>query len=79
MGQSYRDLIAWQKAIQLVVTIYRETKSFPHDEIYGLTAQLRRAAVSIPSSIAEGQARKSDGEFARFLHIAIGSLAEAET
>ena len=57
MGQSYKDLIAWQKAMGLVTEIYRVTQSFPREEIYGLTSQLRRAAVSVPSNIAEGQAR----------------------
>jgi four helix bundle protein len=79
MGKSYRDLIAWQKGIELVAAIYRETKAFPPDEIFGLTSQLRRASVSIPSNIAEGQARKSTGEFKHFLHLALGSLAEVET
>jgi len=79
MGQSYRDLIAWQKAMQLVTDIYRETKSFPIEERYGLTNQLRKAAVSVPSNIAEGQARFSPREFHRFLSIARGSLVEVET
>lgn len=79
MGQSYRDLIAWQKGIALVATIYRITQNFPKDELYGLTSQLRRAAVSIPSNIAEGQGRKSNPEFRHFLHNAAGSLMEVET
>jgi len=79
MGQSYRDLVAWQKAMQLVTDIYRETKTFPLEERYGLTNQLRRAAVSVPSNIAEGQARFSAREFHRFLSIARGSLVEIET
>ena len=79
MGQSYRDLIAWQKGIELVATIYRVTQLFPKEELYGLTAQLRRAAVSIPSNIAEGQGRKSKPEFRHFLHNAAGSLMELET
>jgi four helix bundle protein len=57
MGQSYRDLVAWQKAMNFVMEVYRITKSFPRDEVYGLASQLRRAAVAIPTNIAEGQAR----------------------
>src|SRR4051794_13139126 len=79
MGSSYRDLIAWQKAIQLVLKIYHLTQTFPPDEKYGLISQLRRAAVSVPSNIAEGQGRKSSREFRHFLHNAIGSLMEIET
>lgn len=77
--QSYRDLVAWQKAIELAKTIYRVTEPFPRAETYGLTAQLRRAAVSIPSNIAEGQGRQSTGEFVQFLGTARGSLFEVET
>ena len=76
---SYRDLIAWQKAIDLVTEVYRCTKGFPKDEIYGLTSQLRRAAVSVPSNIAEGQGRLSTGEFRQFLGNARGSLHELQT
>jgi four helix bundle protein len=79
MAQSFRQLIAWQKAMELVTEIYRVTKNFPRDEAYGLTSQLRRAAVSVPSNIAEGQARYSRREFYRFLTVARGSLAEIET
>ena len=79
MGQSYRDLIAWQKGIELVATIYRVTQTFPKEEVYGLTSQLRRAAVSVPSNMAEGQGRKSKAEFRHFLHNAAGSLMEVET
>ena len=79
MGQSYKDLIAWQKAMTLVTEIYRGTRSFPREEIYGLTSQLRRAAVSVPSNIAEGQARHSQKEFKLFLSHARGSLVEVET
>jgi len=79
MGQSYRDLIAWQKAMMLVTEIYRATKVFPIEERYGLSNQLRRAAVSVPSNIAEGQARFSGKEFYRFLSMARGSLVEIET
>jgi len=76
---SYRDLIAWKKGMQLVGAIYDATDSFPQHEIYGLTSQLRRAAVSIPSNIAEGQAHYTNREFVRFLRHARGSLAEIET
>jgi len=76
---SYRDLIAWKKGMQLVGAIYDATDSFPQHEIYGLTSQLRRAAVSIPSNIAEGQAHYTNREFVRFLRNARGSLAEIET
>ena len=79
MAKSYRDLIAWQKAIALVTEIYRITRQFPKEEIYGLTSQLRRAAVSIPSNIAEGQSRLSKLEFKNFLSHARGSLVEVET
>ncbi|HUK86214.1 MAG TPA: four helix bundle protein [Terriglobales bacterium] len=77
--QSYRDLVAWKKAIDLAKTIYRATEQFPRSETYGLTAQLRRAAVSIPSNIAEGQGRQSTGELVQFLGTARGSLFEVET
>ena len=79
MGESYRDLIAWRKAMQLVREIYDATRLFPRDELYGLTSQLRRAAVSVPSNIAEGQARFSPKEFCHFLSQARGSLVEIET
>src|SRR5258706_7350999 len=79
MGESYRDLIGWRKAMDLVTEIYRVTRSFPRDELYGLTNQLRRAAVSVPSNIAEGQARFSRKEFHHFLSHARGSLVEIET
>lgn len=75
----YKQLIAWQKAIALVAEIYSATRSFPRDEIYGLTSQLRRAAVSVPSNIAEGQGRATRGEFVQFLGHARGSLFEVET
>jgi four helix bundle protein len=77
--KSYKDLIVWQKAMDLVEMVYQTTKEFPRGELYGLTNQLRRAAVSIPSNIAEGHARKSTAEFRNFLSIARGSLAEVET
>ena len=77
--QSYRQLIAWQKAKTLVTYNYELTKNFPKEEIYGLTNQIRRAAVSIPSNIAEGQGRSSTKEFLHHLSIAYGSLMEVET
>jgi four helix bundle protein len=79
MVQSYRDLVAWNKAMELVTEIYRVTKKFPKEELFGLMSQLRRAAVSIPSNIAEGKGRLSKGEFRQFLGNARGSLAEVET
>ncbi len=77
--QSYRQLIAWQKAMDFVAEVYRATRTFPKKEMYGLTSQLRRAAVSIPSNIAEGQGRQTTGEFRQFLGHARGSLLETET
>jgi len=77
--KNYRELIVWQKAMDLTVRVYEITKAFPHEEIYGLTSQLRRAAVSIPSNIAEGQGRHTTADFIRFLGIAYGSLQETET
>lgn len=77
--KDYRDLIVWQKAMDLVVEVYEATKKFPKEEIYGLTSQVRRAAVSVPSNIAEGQGRRSTKEFLNRLSIAHGSLREAET
>jgi four helix bundle protein len=77
--KSYRDLIVWKKGIALAKLIYGVTKDFPPSEIYGLSNQLRRAAVSIPSNIAEGQSRRSSKEFAHFLYIALGSLSEMDT
>ena len=79
MVKSYRDLEVWRLGLDLVETIYRCTAEFPKSETYGLSAQMRRAAVSIPSNIAEGQARSSSKEFLHFLSIALGSLAELET
>lgn len=76
---SFRDLIVWQKAMTLVTDVYRLSKSFPKDEVYGLTSQLRRCAVSVPSNIAEGYARNSNGDYTRFLRVASGSLYEMET
>ena len=79
MGRSYKDLFAWQKAVELVTEVYRETAKFPRDEAFGLTSQVRRAAVSVPSNIAEGQGRLSANEFKHFLGVARGSLLEVET
>lgn len=77
--QSYRDLIVWKKAMNLVLNIYKNTHEFPKSETYGLATQLRRAAVSIPSNIAEGQARLTTAEFKQSLGHARGSLMEVET
>lgn len=77
--KSYRDLLAWQKAMDLVEAIYTITRSFPNEEIYALSSQMRRAAVSIPSNIAEGQSRRSSKEFLHHLSISNGSLSELET
>lgn len=76
---SFKDLVVWKIAIGMVKDIYELTQQFPPSEIYGLTNQIRRAAVSIPSNIAEGQGRNSIKEFRQFLAIALGSLAELET
>ena len=75
----YRELVAWQKAMDLTVAAYEGSRQFPADELYGLRSQLRRAAVSIPSNIAEGQGRGTPEEFKRFLRIANGSRQELET
>lgn len=77
--KSYRDLKVWEKAMDLVVMCYQAAKNFPKNEIYGLTSQLQRSAVSIPSNIAEGHQRKYSKEFLQYLSIAYGSLAELET
>ena len=79
MSSSYRDLIVWQKAMDLTEMIYKATGEFPKEEKYGLISQLRRASVSVPSNIAEGQGRLTPGEFRYFLGIARGSLLEIET
>jgi len=78
-GKSYRDLMAWQKAMKLVTEIYAKTEGFPKTETFGLSAQMRRAAVSVPSNIAEGQGRDSPKEFLHHLSFAYGSLMETET
>jgi four helix bundle protein len=79
MSSTYKDLIVWQRAIDLVEKIYQITRRFPHEELYGLVSQLRRAAVSIASNIAEGQGRMSPGEFRQFVGHARGSALEVET
>jgi four helix bundle protein len=78
MGQSYRQLIAWQKAMEFVMEVYRTTKAFPRDEVYNLASQLRRAVVAVPTNIAEGQARFSPNDFFHFLGRARGALVEVE-
>src|SRR5947209_18411405 len=78
-GRCYRDLVVWQQAIELVTEVYRNTDSFPDRERFGLTSQIRRAAVSVPSNVAEGQGRLTKGEFKQFLGHARGSLLETET
>ena len=79
MSHSYRDLIVWQKAKKLAVHVYQQTECFPKSETYGLTSQMRRAAVSVVSNIAEGQGRLTTGEFQQFLGHSRGSLLELET
>jgi four helix bundle protein len=77
--ESFKDLIVWQKAYKLVLEIYRLTKDFPRFELYGLAQQMRRAAVSIPSNIAEGYGRRHKAEYRQFLVVSYGSLSELET
>src|SRR6266496_3788583 len=77
--RSYKDLVVWQKGIELAKLAYRLTQSFPPEEKFGLTAQMRRAAISIPSNIAEGQAGHTTGEFVQFISHAEGSVAELDT
>jgi four helix bundle protein len=77
--QSYRDLIVWRRGIELATAIYRLTCNFPREEMYGLSAQLRCAAISVPSNIAEGQGRLTTGEFRQFLGMARGSNFELQT
>jgi four helix bundle protein len=77
--RNHKDLEVWKKSVDLVSNTYKITESFPDKEIYGLTNQIRRSAVSVPSNIAEGAARSSKKEFIQFLYIALGSLAELET
>lgn len=78
-AQSFRDLIMWQRSMQLTVMIYRLTKEFPREELYGLTSQIRRAAVSMPRNIAEGHARLNTNEFKQYLGVARGSNSEEQT
>jgi four helix bundle protein len=79
MARPHENLEAWRKSMALVTSVYATTRSFPKEELFGLTSQMRRAAVSIPSNIAEGAARSSRREFAQFLNVAKGSLSELET
>ncbi|MGH9479514.1 MAG: four helix bundle protein [Terriglobales bacterium] len=79
MGESYEDLIAWRKAVELAGDVYAATRAFPREEVFGLTNQLRRAAVSIPSNIAEGKGRLTGKDYAHFLGIARGSVLELQT
>ena len=76
---SHKDLKVWQESMTLVENIYKITSEFPKEEMYGLTSQIKRASISVPSNIAEGAGRKSNVEFMRFLYIALGSLSELET
>lgn len=78
-SQSYRDLIAWQKGMLLAKSIYRLTSKFPNEEKFGLVSQMRRATVSVPSNLAEGQARRTTGEFVQFISHAEGLVAELDT
>ncbi len=79
MAEGYRDLIVWQRAVQMSVALYRLTSDFPREELYGLSSQLRRAGVSVASNIAEGWGRQSDGEYKQFLGMARGSNLEVQT
>jgi four helix bundle protein len=78
-GAGYRTLIVWQKAMDLVEAVYRQTSTWPREEQFGLTSQIRRAVVSVPANTAEGRGRNSDKEYVRHLSIAYGSLCEVET
>lgn len=77
--QSHKDLDVWKKSMELVTNIYRLTRDFPHEEQFGLSSQIRRSAISIPSNIAEGAARNSAKEYMQFLYVSLGSVAEIET
>ena len=77
--KSHEDLVVWKMSVEFVTTIYKVTKDFPKSEMYGLTSQIRRSAVSIPSNIAEGAARKTTKEYIQFVYISLGSIAELET
>lgn len=77
--KTHMDLEVWKNSVELVVMIYKITKKFPKDELYGIVSQIRRAAVSIPSNISEGAGRNHDREFIQFLYVSMGSLSELET
>ena len=77
--KDHKDLDVWKKGIDLVAEVYRTTAQFPKEEVFGLTSQMRRAAVSIPANVAEGAARQTDKEFVQFLFISLGSASELET
>lgn len=77
--KTYRDLLVWQKAMSLVTDVYTASAKFPQSEMYGLTSQIRRSAVSVPSNIAEGYGRNATGDYKRFLQISIASLFELQT
>ncbi|MDQ2924512.1 MAG: four helix bundle protein [Acidobacteriota bacterium] len=79
MGDSYRDLIVWQRAVQMSVALYKLTANFPRKEVYGLSSQLRRAGVSVASNIAEGYGRRTRGEYKQFLGMARGSNMDVQT
>jgi four helix bundle protein len=79
MAQAFRDLQVWQRSMQLTIAVYKLTHEFPREEMFGLTSQIRRSAVSLPSNIAEGQGRLTPGEFRQFLGIARGSNFELQT
>ncbi|MGA7525056.1 MAG: four helix bundle protein [Acidobacteriaceae bacterium] len=79
MAQDFQDLVVWQRAMEMTVSVYRSTRSFPREEMYGLTSQMRRAAVSVASNIAEGRGRLTQGEFRQFLGLAQGSNCELQT
>jgi four helix bundle protein len=79
MIKTHKDLDVWKKSMDLVMDIYRDTQIFPKEEVYSLTSQIRRAAVSIPSNVAEGASRNSKKEFCQYLYIALGSASELET
>ena len=77
--KTHKDLIVWQKSIDFVTKIYQSTKNFPREEIYGITSQIRRASVSVPTNIAEGSGRKNPKELNQFIYISLGSASELET
>jgi len=79
MGKGFKDLIVWQRAYEFALVIYRQTKGFPKEELYGIASQLRRAVVSVPANIAEGYERQYRKEYIQFLNVAKGSLGEVET